>query len=265
MVIINDMSPESANLRFRSEGAVATIRFDRPDLRNALTDEVLAELVEHLQRLDRDPAVRCVVLAGSDEVFVSGADIRALLARDAIEVYAGQRARDWAALRSLSTPTVAAVSGFCLGGGFELAMSADVVVASPTARFGLPETGLGLIPGAGGTQMLTRLVGKAVAMDMLLSGRILGAEEAERRGVVSRIGPAEGWLELAEEVAAEIAGRPAVAQRMAREAARASFEMPLAAGIEAERKAFAMAFASEDAREGMTAFIEKRDPEWRHR
>jgi len=160
---------------------------------------------------------------------------------------------------------VAAVSGFCLGGGLELAMMADVIVASETARFGLPETQLGLIPGAGGTQMLPRAIGKAKAMDVVLTGRLLTAAEAENAGLISRLASPENWLETAQEVAATIAARPALAQRLAKEAVQAAFETGLQAGIGVERRAFAMAFASEDAREGLTAFVEKRDPSFGHR
>ena len=254
----------SAILSTRS-GAVVTLTIDLPEQRNALTDPVLAELVAALAEIDADPAVRCLVLAGSRSVFASGADIRALLRRSAAEVYDGDRAQHWDALRRVRTPMVAAVSGFCLGGGLELAMMADVIVASETARFGLPETQLGLIPGAGGTQMLPRAIGKAKAMDVVLTGRLLTAAEAENAGLISRLASPENWLETAQEVAATIAARPALAQRLAKEAVQAAFETGLQAGIGVERRAFAMAFASEDAREGLTAFVEKRDPSFGHR
>lgn len=245
--------------------AVATVTIDRPEQRNALSDPVLEALLGALQALDADPGCRCIVLAGSDKVFASGADIRALLERRAMEIYDGDRAQRWEALRRIRTPLVAAVSGFCLGAGCELALVADLAIASETARFGLPETRLGLIPGAGGTQMLPRAIAKAKAMDMILTGRLLGAEEAERAGLIARVTPAGAWLSTAQEAASEIAGRPAVAQRLAKEVVQAAFETPLRAGIEGERRAFAMAFASDDAHEGLTAFVEKRDPAWRHR
>lgn len=256
---------ESSGIRTDHDGAVATVSIDRPEQRNALSDPVLGALVDTLQTLDADPGCRCIVVAGSDKVFASGADIRALLERSALEIYDGDRAQRWEALRRVRTPVVAAVSGFCLGGGCELALIADLAIASETARFGLPETQLGLIPGAGGTQMLPRAIGKAKAMDMILTGRLLGAEEAERAGLVARVTPADAWLGTAQEAAAKIAGRPAVAQRLAKEAVQAAFETPLQAGIAGERRAFAMAFASEDAHEGLTAFVEKRDPDVRHR
>lgn len=247
------------------DGAMATVTIDRPAQRNALADPTLAQLVTALEALDLDEGCRCIVLAGSAKVFASGADVRALLERSTQEAYDGDRARRWEAIRRLRTPLVAAVSGYCLGGGCELALIADLVVASETARFGLPETRLGLIPGAGGTQMLPRAVGKAVAMDMILTGRLLDAREAEAAGLVARVAPAEDWLALAAEVAAEIASRPAVATRLAKEVVDAAFETGLQAGIAGERRAFAMAFGSADAREGLTAFVEKRDPAWQHR
>jgi enoyl-CoA hydratase len=182
-----------------------------------------------------------------------------------VEIYDGDRARHWAALRQMTTPLIAAVSGHCLGAGCELAMMADLVIASETARFGLPETRLGLIPGAGGTQMLPRAIGKAKAMDMVLTGRQMDAAEAERCGLVSRVVPPDSWRQAAAEAAAAVAARPSVAQRLAKEAIARAFDGTLEAGIAAERKAFAIAFATVDAREGLTAFVEKRDPSWRHR
>lgn len=256
---------EEGGVGVEREPGIALVRIDNPHHRNALSDTVLAELAGQLRLLDNDPETRAVVIAGSETVFASGAEVRALLERDAIGVYEGERARRWEDLRRLHTPLVAAVSGFCLGGGCELAMMADVVIASETARFGLPETRLGLIPGAGGTQMLPRAVGKATAMDMVLTGRLLSASEAERAGLVSRVVGAGEWLSTAREVALEIAARPAVAQRRAKEAVEAAFETGLEAGIGLERRAFAMTFASHDAREGLTAFLEKRDPTWLHR
>jgi enoyl-CoA hydratase len=256
---------EGGHVVLDRSGAVGTVTIANTEQRNALSDTVLAQLVNVLSSLDSDADVRAIVIAGSDKVFASGADVRALQARGPQEVYDGDRARHWDALRRIRTPTVAAVSGMCLGGGCELAMMADIVIASETARFGLPETRLGLIPGAGGTQMLPRAIGKAKAMDMVLTGRLLDAAEAERAGLVSRVVAADAWREAAAEVAATIAARPAVAQRLAKESLLAAFETGLQAGIGAERRAFAMAFASTDAREGMAAFVEKREPSWRHR
>jgi len=261
-MIINSMS--SGKIKSEASGATVTITIDFAEKRNALTDAVLDDLVAALRAADHDPAVRAIVLAGSEKVFASGADVSALLARETQEAYEGPRTRNWAALRRISTPTVAAVSGFCLGGGCELAMICDLAIASETSRFGLPETQLGLIPGAGGTQMLPQLVGKALAMDMVLTGRLLDAGEALRAGLVSRVVPVGEVVPEAETIAAKIASRPAVAQRLAKQVITESFNTDLEAGIANERKAFAIAFATNDAREGMTAFVEGRDPVWTH-
>ncbi|MCW3016975.1 MAG: Enoyl-CoA hydratase/isomerase [Solirubrobacterales bacterium] len=252
-------------VRLERDGAVAALVLDRPERRNALTDHVLELLADHATACDLDPDIRCIVVEGGDEVFAAGADVRALSAHSAVEIRAGERARHWDVLRRVRTPIVAGVSGLCLGGGCELAMLADVVIASTSARFGLPETGLGLVPGAGGTQLLPRAVGKAIAMDVALTGRLLSAEEAERAGLVSRVVAPDEWRSTAHKLAARIASRPAVAQQLAKELIAASFETPLQAGLAAERSGFAVAFSSEDAREGMSAFLEKRDPAWRHR
>lgn len=240
------------------------LRIDNPAARNALTDELLQALADAAHAADIDPGVRAIVLAGSNKVFASGADLRALARRTAMDAFDGSRSRNWSRLRDMRTPTVAAVSGFCLGGGAELAMMCDVVVASTTMKLGLPETALGLLPGAGGTQMLPRAVGKAVAMDMVLTGRVLDAEEALAMGLVSRLADGDGWLPLAEEVAAIIASRSAVAQRLAKQAVRTAFETGLGAGVESERMLFATAFSSADAQEGIAAFLGKRPAEWGH-
>lgn len=255
-------APARPAIALERTGAVALARLDRPEQRNALSDELLGDLAGILGELDDDPAIRCVVLAGSDRVFASGADIRALLERGPLDVYDGDRARHWGAIRRVRTPLVAAVAGMCLGGGCELAMAADVVIAADSARFGLPETTLGLIPGAGGTQLLPRAVGKAKAMDLVLTGRLLDAGEAERAGLVSRVVPAAECVTAALEAAASIAERPPAAQRLAKEAVEAAFEVGLQAGLGVERRAFAIAFGTEDAREGLTAFVEKRKPRW---
>ena len=247
------------------EGAVAVVTLNRPEVLNALSDELMAELVETLETLDRDEAVRCVVVAGSERAFAAGADIGEMADATAIDMYEGRRIESWAAIRNVRTPIVAAVSGYCLGGGCELAMACDLIIASETARFGQPETGLGIIPGAGGTQRLTRAIGKAKAMDVILSGRFLDAVEAERAGLVARVVAREAWLEEAKAVARAIAAKGPVAQRLAKEAVNRSFDTPLDAGLDYERRLLYLAFASEDAREGLTAFTEKREPDFRGR
>ncbi|HET7172550.1 MAG TPA: enoyl-CoA hydratase-related protein [Gaiellales bacterium] len=245
------------------DAPVAVVRLNRPDARNALSDALMDELVAALTDLDGDGDIRCIVLAGDERAFAAGADIAELAAATAVELYQAPRVARWDAIRKLSTPLVAAVSGWCLGGGCELAMTCDLIVASDTARFGQPETGLGIIPGAGGTQRLARAVGKALAMDMVLTGRILTAHEALAAGLVARVVAREAWLEEARRAAGEIAARAPVAQRLAREAVDRAFETGLDSGLDFERKALYLAFASDDAREGLSAFVEKRRPEWK--
>ena len=247
------------------EEPIAVVLLNRPDVMNALNDEVMDELARVLAELDEDEAVRCLVLGGSERAFAAGADIGEMAEADAMDMYDARRIDRWDALRKLRTPLVAAVSGYCLGGGCELAMACDLIVASESARFGQPETGLGIIPGAGGTQRLTRAVGKAKAMDVILSGRFLDAHEAERAGLVARVVAREAWLEEAKRVAREIASKGPVAQRLAKEAVNRAYESTLETGLDFERKALYLAFASEDAREGLTAFTEKRKPDFRGR
>jgi enoyl-CoA hydratase len=247
------------------DGAIAVVLLNRPEQLNALSDELMEELVSTLIELDRDKAVRAIVLGGSERAFAAGADIGELAQASAIDLYYQRRIERWDAIRGLWTPLIAAVSGYCLGGGCELAMACDLIVASESAQFGQPETGLGIIPGAGGTQRLTRAVGKALAMDVILSGRRLSADEALAAGLVARVVPNEAWLEEAKGLAREIAEKGPVGTRLAKESVDRAFETTLTAGLEAERRALYLAFASEDAKEGLTAFTEKRKPEFKGR
>jgi enoyl-CoA hydratase len=242
------------------EPPIATVLLNRPKQLNALSDELMDELVRTLSELDADESIRCIVLGGSERAFAAGADIGELARSSAIELYYQRRVERWDAIRALWTPLVAAVSGFCLGGGCELAMACDLIVASETAQFGQPETTLGIIPGAGGTQRLTRAVGKSVAMDVILSGRRLSAREALAAGLVARVVAKEAWLDEAKRVARDIAAKGPVATRLAKEMVDRAYEGPLALGLEFERRALYLAFASEDAKEGLTAFVEKRPP-----
>jgi enoyl-CoA hydratase len=244
---------------------IAVVLLNRPQQLNALSDELMGALVDALRELDGEDAVRCIVVGGSDRAFAAGADIGQLAQASPVEMYYQRRVDRWDEIRALWTPLVAAVSGFCLGGGCELAMACDLIVASETAKFGQPETGLGLIPGAGGTQRLTRAVGKAVAMDMILSGRFLSASEAQRAGLVARVVAKEAWLEEAKRVARDIAAKGPVATRLAKEAVDRAFEGPLTLGVEYERRLLYLALASDDAKEGLTAFLEKRKPEFKGR
>ena len=244
---------------------IAVVLLNRPQQLNALSDELMDELVTSLQELDADESVRCIVLGGNERAFAAGADIGELAQTSAIELYYARRIERWDAIRTLWTPLVAAVSGYCLGGGCELAMSCDLIVASETARFGQPETSLGIIPGAGGTQRLTRAVGKSLAMDVILSGRLLSADEALSAGLVARIVAREAWLDEAKRVARAIAEKGPVATRLAKEAVDRAYESTLHLGLEYERRVLYLAFASDDAHEGLAAFSEKRKPDFKGR
>jgi enoyl-CoA hydratase len=244
------------------DGAVGVVLMNRPKQLNALSAELMGAVVAALTQLDEDPAIRCIVLGGSERAFAAGADIAELAAGTPISLYENRRLDQWEVIRNLRTPLVAAVSGYCLGGGCELAMTCDLIVASETARFGQPEINLGVLPGAGGTQRLTLAVGKSLAMDVILTGRFLGADEALRAGLVARVVAREAWLEEAKRVAREIASKSPVALRLAKEAIDKAFEAPLTVGLEFERRSFYLARASEDATEGLNAFVEKRKPDF---
>ena len=247
------------------DGAVGIVLMNRPEALNALSGELMDGVVSALEELDRDEAVRCIVLGGSERVFAAGADVAELAAATPIELFENRRIDKWDAIRALRTPLVAAVSGYCLGGGCELAMLCDLIVASETAQFGQPEINLGVLPGAGGTQRLTRAAGKSLAMDVILTGRFLSASEALRAGLVARVVAREAWLAEAKRVAAAIATKSPVSVRLAKEAVDQAFESPLGAGVDFERRAFYLARASEDATEGLNAFVEKRKPDFKGR
>jgi enoyl-CoA hydratase len=244
---------------------VAVVRLNRPEQRNALSNQLMSELVGALENLDADETIRCIVLTGDDQAFAAGADIKELSDATHLELYFGGRIDRWDAIRKIRTPVVAAVSGYCLGGGCELAMACDLIVASETAQFGQPETNLGVLPGAGGTQRLTRAIGKSKAMEVILTGRFLTAEEAEQAGLVARVFSQDSWLEDAKGVATTIAEKSPVGVRLAKEAVNQAFETTLGAGLDAERKAFHLALSSEDAQEGLAAFLEKRKPDFKGR
>jgi enoyl-CoA hydratase len=250
--------PNRMEVATKVDDGVGVIRLDSPETRNSLSNAVLGDLSAALSKLDAAPDVRAVIIAGRDDVFASGANLLDLAAVGAIEHYFGDRARHWDVIRRIRTPTIAAVAGLCLGGGCELAMICDIVVAAESARFGFPETRLGLIPGAGGTQRLTRALGKAKAMEVVLAGRLLTAGEAEASGLIARVADDHAWFDEALRIARELAARSAVALRLAKEAIDASFETGLEAGLALERKAFAIAFSSEEAREGIGAFLAER-------
>jgi enoyl-CoA hydratase len=246
-------------------GAVALLRLNRPEALNALSDEVLTALCVALDAVEESEDVRCVALCGAGRAFAAGADVAALRGLSPAEVLGGARGERWQRLRSSRLPVIAAVHGWCLGGGCELALTCDIVLAAEDARFGLPETGLGLIPGAGGTQRLPRIAGRSLALEVILSGRTLTAGEALRHGICSRVVAPEALEREALALAARIARRPALAVRLAREAVGQAFESPLEIGLGEERRLFALAFASDEAREGMDAFVERRTPNWSDR
>ena len=247
------------------DGPIGVVLLNRPQQLNALSAELMDEVVGALEAFDADDDVRCVVLGGNERAFAAGADVGELAAATPISLYDNRALERWDAIRALRTPLVAAVSGYCLGGGCELAMACDLIVASETAMFGQPEINLGIFPGAGGTQRLTRAVGKAVAMDMILTGRTLSAEEALELGLVARVVAKEAWLDEAKRVAREIAAKSPVAVHLAKDSIDQAFESPLSAGLGFERRSFYLARAAEDATEGLAAFVEKRKPEWKGR
>jgi enoyl-CoA hydratase len=245
-------------------GSVALLRLNRPEALNALSDEVLAALCSSLDAVEQSGDIRCVVLCGAGRAFAAGADVAGLRALTPDEVLGGVRAARWQRLRATRVPVIGAVHGWCLGGGCELALMCDIVIAADGARFGLPETGLGLIPGAGGTQRLPRVAGRSRALEMILTGRTLSAREALQAGICSRVVAPEALEREALALAERIARRPALAVRLAREAVQMAFEVPLETGLREERRLFAEAFASDDAREGMDAFAARRTPVWTH-
>ena len=242
-------------------GQVGLVRINRPEVFNALNDDVMNALGAALDRFEEDQAIRCVVLTGSGKAFAAGADIMAIRPLDYMDAYKGNLiTRNWERLKSFRKPVIAAVSGLALGGGCELAMMCDIVFAADTARFALPEVKLAVIPGAGGTQRMPRAVGKAKAMDLVLTGRTMDAEEAERAGLVSRIFPADALLDEALKAAREIAGHSLPVLMMLKESVNRAWESPLDEGLLFERRTLHATFALRDQKEGMAAFLEKRKP-----
>ena len=254
-----------ATVSAETRGAVGLARLDRPDARNALSPELMEELASVVERWDEDPEVRCIVIAGGDKWFAAGADIKVMATRSFQDVLTSPAARFWPRLSAIRTPLVAAVCGYALGGGCELALACDMIVAAESAEFGQPEILLGIIPGGGGTQRLARVMGKQRAMELVLTGRRIGAAEARELGIVTSVAPDDGWLDAALELAATVAERPPLAVRLGKQAVLAAEETPLSAGLDHERRLYELAMASEDRVEGMTAFLEKRKPEFRGR
>ncbi len=245
-----------------TENAVRVITLNRPHVLNALNQAAMDELATALEECDRDEHVRCAVLWGGDKVFSAGADVREMAEATSADMIRSYRFQQWERIRRVATPIVAAVNGYAFGGGCELAMLCDIIIAAETAQFGQPEIRIGLMPGAGGTQRLTRAVGKSRAMEMILTGLPIGAHEARAAGLVSRVVPPELCVEEAKRLAREIAGRPPLAVRLAKEAVLQAFETTLEGGLMFERKCFHMLFGTEDKREGIRAFLEKRPPKF---
>jgi enoyl-CoA hydratase len=256
---------EWTTIRVERRGRVGLVTLDRPKALNALSLAVLQELVAATAELDADPGIGAIVLTGSEKAFAAGADIKEMLDKDYQAMYAADWFEGWSRFTAVRTPIVAAVRGFALGGGCELAMMCDIVIAGDDAKFGQPEIKLGVIPGMGGSQRLTRAIGKAKAMELILTGRTMDAEEAERAGLVSRVVPAGTVLDEALATATTIGSMSLPIAMMAKEVVNAAYETMLENGIRFERRVFHAAFATEDQKEGMRAFVEKRDPQFTNR
>ncbi len=253
------------NVLVSKEGNVGTVQLNRPEVLNALNSELMAELVNALEELDKDQTVYVIILTGGESVFAAGADLREMADATPVNLVLGRRFELWDRIRKIAKPIIAAVSGYCLGGGNELAMNCDMIIASESASFGQPEVNVGIMPGAGGTQRLTRAVGKYKAMEMILTGKPISAEEAFRVGLVNRVVPAESLMDETKKMAKEIASKPTISVRAAKEAILRAQDTTLEVGLEFERKAFYMLFATEDGKEGMKAFLEKRKPVFKGR
>ena len=250
------------NILVEQRGAVTLITLNRPKALNALNSDVLKELIAAFATYDADPSQRCAVLTGSEKAFAAGADIKEMEAQGFASMYSSNFFQGWEKVTATRKPWIAAVAGYALGGGCEVAMMADFIVAADTAQFGQPEIKLGVTPGMGGSQRLTHAVGKAKAMEMCLTGRMMGAEEAERSGLVAKVVPAANLLDEALKTAEKIASMAPLAAIATKEQVNATFEMSLAQGINYERRLFHGLFGSEDQKEGMSAFVAKRKAEW---
>lgn len=247
------------------EHSYAIIQFQRAEVLNALNIKLMQELVDALELLDKDDEVRAIILTGNEKAFAAGADIKEMAEASAMEMLTRDQFARWDKIRKVKKPIIAAVSGFALGGGCELVMACDIIIASESAKFGQPEINIGVMPGAGGTQRLTRAVGKAKAMEIILTGKMFSANEALQWGLINKVVPAEYYLEEAKNIAKEIASKPPIAVCLAKESILKSFDTTMEGGLEFERKNFYLLFASDDQKEGMNAFVEKRKAEWKGR
>ncbi|SFE85252.1 short chain enoyl-CoA hydratase [Chitinophaga sp. CF118] len=254
------MQPEYIIIHQQVAPYVAHIQLNRPKELNALNLQLMTELKDALKILDADDSVRAIVISGNEKAFAAGADIKQMAGKSAMDMFNTDQFSTWDTIKKIKKPLIAAVSGFALGGGCELVMLCDMIVASETARFGQPEIKIGVMPGAGGTQRLTRAIGKALAMEMVLTGRYITAEEALKAGLINRIVPVELYLQEAVKLATEIAALSPLAVKMAKESVLKAFDSSLEEGLHFERKNFYLLFASDDQKEGMQAFVEKRTP-----
>lgn len=250
-------------IKLTAEGPVTIIQLNRPDVLNALNLQLMDEVIAALDQLERDESVRCVIITGNERAFAAGADIKEMAGASSTDMLTRDQFAKWDRIRRFKKPLIAAVSGYALGGGNELAMLCDMIVASETAQFGQPEINIGVMPGAGGTQRLTRAVGKAIAMEMVLAGRMLSAREAMQHGLVNRVVPVEVYLTEAKRLAAQIAEKAPVSVQLAKDAVLKAFDVSLQEGLHFERKNFYLLFGTEDQKEGMAAFVEKRKPEFK--
>lgn len=248
-----------------TRGPVGLVTLNRPKVLNALNDALVEEIGDALLAFDADAAIGAMVLTGSEKAFAAGADIGAMKDKTYMDMYKSDYLTRWDRIRTVRKPVIAAVAGFALGGGCELAMACDIIIAADSARFGQPEIKIGVLPGAGGTQRLPRAVGKAKAMDLVLTGRMMDAAEAERAGLVSRVVPADQLLDEAVAAATQICQYSQPAVMMAKEAVNRAYESPLSEGLQFERRLFHSLFSTEDQKEGMAAFVEKRKPVFKHR
>jgi enoyl-CoA hydratase len=239
------------------------LQLHRPEARNAINLQLISELTEAIESADNNPGVRCMIITGDEKAFAAGADIKEMASASAVEMLLRDQFVLFDRIKRVKKPIIAAVAGYALGGGSELALMCDIILAADTAKFGQPEINIGIIPGWGATQRLTHAVGKSKAMELILTGDVIGAEDALRCGIVSRIVPAQDLLAEAEALAQKIASKPPLAVQLAKESIQQSFELPLDAGLALERKNFYILFASDDQKEGMAAFIEKRKAIWR--
>ena len=257
------MSLSYQSLIVTRENAIGTIQLNRPSVLNALNSELMSELVKALEMLDNDDTVNVIIITGGEKAFAAGVDLKEISQAAPVDLLISRRFELWDRIRKIAKPILAAVSGYCLGGGNELAMNCDIIIASENAVFGQPEVNVGLMPGAGGTQRLTRTVGKMKAMEMILTGKSISAEEAHRNGLVNKVVPVESLMRETKKMANEIASKPSISIRAAKQAILRATDTTLGVGIEYERRLFYILFATEDAREGMRAFLEKRKPDFK--